>query len=175
VRSSAIDRELVLRARAGDLQAFSTLVDARLDRLYAVARLIVQHDPAAEEAVRGALLRAWQDLRSLRDPDRFDPWLYRLLIRACDRAASRRERRPTGEVELDTGRDEIQRGFGDLAPAHRAAIVVRHVLGLSLAESAEMLGVPIGVVQSRVSRATTSLRASQGADVSTTAEPEPPS
>ena len=75
-----MERELVLRARAGDELAFEDLIAVRLDRLYAAARLIL-HDPVlAEDAVQETMLRAWRDLPALRDPDRFAGWLHRVLV-----------------------------------------------------------------------------------------------
>ena len=84
-----MQRELVIRAQGGDVEAFSTLTAGRSGRLLAAARLILRQDDRAADAVQDALLQAWIDLRSLRDPDRFDAWLHRLLVRACYRAAGR--------------------------------------------------------------------------------------
>ena len=78
-----MDRDIVVRARAGDRDAFSMLATASIGRLNAVARLIVRDDGRAEDAVQDALVDAWLDLPALRDPDRFDAWLNRLLINAC--------------------------------------------------------------------------------------------
>ena len=88
-----MQRDLVVRAQGGDLEAFSALTAGRTSRLFAVARLILRHDEQAADAVQDALLQAWLDLRGLRDPDRFDAWLHRLLVRACYRAARRRRDR----------------------------------------------------------------------------------
>jgi len=182
---SVIDRELVLRARTGDLQAFSTLVDARLDRLYAIACLVVGDERGAEDAVRDALVRAWRDVPGLRDPDRFDPWLQHLLIRRCYRAVAH----PRAEgidamvddpvaVPADESRPApptrtaLEQAFRRLRPEQRAAVVVRQGLGLSLAESAVILGVPIGTVQARASQAVASLRTTLGPASATPAGPE---
>ena len=76
-------RELIDRARRGDREAFATLVDASIDRSYAIAIRVVGDRDRAEDAVQSTFLRAWKGISSLRDPDRFDAWLYRLLLRAC--------------------------------------------------------------------------------------------
>ena len=76
-------RDLVEAARRGDHEAFEVLATSVGDRLYAVARLILRSSDLAEDAVQEALVRAWQQLPSLRDPDRFDAWLYRLVVNAC--------------------------------------------------------------------------------------------
>ena len=78
-----MQRELVERARRGDHDAFAVLAAAAISRLDGAARLIL-HDPdQAKDAVQETLVRAWRDLRTLRDPDRFDAWLHRLLVRSC--------------------------------------------------------------------------------------------
>ena len=169
------------------MDAFSALTAGRTTRLYSAARLILRNDERAADAVQDALLQAWLDLRGLRDPDRFDAWLHRLLVRACYRAAKRERTReiveihlsPRGEpVEADSQRDiavrdQLDRGFERLSTQHRAVIVLRHYLGLSLAEVAEVIGVPIGTVQSRLSRATQVMRAALEADErSTDLKPE---
>src|SRR3970040_1638874 len=76
-------RDLVEAARSGDHEAFEALATSDGDRLYAVARLILRAADLAEDAVQEALVRAWQQLPSLRDPDRFDAWLHRLVVNAC--------------------------------------------------------------------------------------------
>ena len=82
-----MQRDLVVRAQRGDLDAFSALTAGTTDRLFGAARLILRDDEHAADAVQDALLQAWLDIRGLRDPDRFDAWLHRLLVRACYRAA----------------------------------------------------------------------------------------
>jgi RNA polymerase sigma-70 factor (ECF subfamily) len=182
-----MQRDLVVRAQGGDLDAFSMLTAGITDRLFAAARLILRHDEQAADAVQDALLAAWLDLRGLRDPERFEAWLHRLLVRACYRAAKRRRERAIVELKLastangvtpDAQRsvavhDQLERGFRRLSTEQRAVIVLHHYLGLSLAESAEVLAIPLGTMQSRLSRATGAMRAALEADersVAVTAE-----
>ena len=173
-----MERELVVQAQRGDLEAFSALTAGRTSRLYAAARLILRDDDRAADAVQDALLRAWLDLRALRDPDRFDAWLHRLLVRGCYRAARKDRSRDVIEIEMTPAsepsvpedqrgvaiRDQLERGFRQLSADHRAAIVLYHYLGLSLAESADALGIPLGTMQSRLNRATRLMRAALEAD-----------
>lgn len=173
-----MQRDLVVRAQGGDLEAFSALTAGRIDRLFAAARLILRDDEPAADAVQDALLQAWLDLRGLRDPERFDAWLHRLLVRACYRAARRRRTREVVEIEVasiadpaspDTQRafavrDQLERGFRRLSPEQRAVIVLHHYLGLSMAEAASALSIPLGTMQSRLSRATQAMRAALEAD-----------
>jgi RNA polymerase sigma factor (sigma-70 family) len=92
-------RRLVERARQGDHDAFAELVRAAIARLDTAARLILRDPELARDAVQEGLIRAWRDLRRLRDPDRFEAWLYRLTVNACLDQARRRRRRPI-EVEI---------------------------------------------------------------------------
>jgi len=173
-----MQRDLVVRAQQGDIDAFSELTAGRTTRLYAAAHLILRDDGHASDAVQDALLQAWLDLRGLRDPDRFDAWLHRLLVRACYRAAKRHRSRQIVELQVASSvlqtipdtqdslavRDQLGRGFRRLSPEHRAVIVLRHYLGLSLVESADVLGIPLGTMQSRLSRAMQTMRAAIEAD-----------
>ena len=79
-------------AQAGDREAFDRLATAVFDRLYAVARRILGDDYDAEEAVQESLIHGWRDFRSLRDPARFDAWMYRVLINCCRDQGRRRNR-----------------------------------------------------------------------------------
>jgi hypothetical protein len=73
-------RDLVQRAMAHDHEAFSELARLSIDRLYALARLILRDSQRAEDATQEALVLAWRDLAALRDPDRFEVWLRRLWV-----------------------------------------------------------------------------------------------
>ena len=173
-----MDRDLVVRARAGDRDAFSQLATASVGRLNAVARLIVRDEGRAEDAVQDALVDAWLDLRGLRDPDRFDAWLNRLLVHACRDVARRASRRVRLEIPLEPTHervspdvqhsnaisDEIERGFRRLTIEQRSVIVLVYYLDLPLAEVAATLGVPLGTIKSRLNRSLTALRASLEAD-----------
>jgi RNA polymerase sigma factor (sigma-70 family) len=176
----AMQRELVERARRGDHDAFAVLVDMALTRLDAVARLILHETDQAEDAVQEALVRAWRDLPTLRDPDRFDAWLHRLLVRCCmDEARRGRRHRhsvswsPDHEpVGVDTAgsildRDQLDRGFRRLTPNDRALIVLHHYLDLPLTDVATIVGVPLGTAKSRLHRALERMRASLEADART--------
>ena len=94
-----MQRELVERARQGDHDAFAELAGAAISRLDSAAWLILRDPDQAKDAVQNALVRAWRDLPTLRDPDRFEAWLNRLVVRSCIDEA-RRLRRHRVDIEL---------------------------------------------------------------------------
>ena len=96
-----MQRDLVEQAMAGDHDAFNELARAAIGRLYVVARLILRDDGRAEDATQEALVAAWRRLAGLRDPDRFEAWLHRLLVNACYREARSSRRRGSIEVHVD--------------------------------------------------------------------------
>jgi RNA polymerase sigma-70 factor (ECF subfamily) len=166
----AIQRDLVVSAQRGDTASFEALVRRHVDRLYGAARLMLRDTDLAEDAVQQALIRTWKDIRSLRDPDRFEPWLHKLLVRACYDEARRRRRWlaevpalavvETGAVDAALGeRDLIERAFRSLSPEHRAVLVLHFYLDLTPADIAIRLDLPGGTARSRLHYALAGLRA----------------
>ena len=170
-------RDLVERAMMGDHDAFAELARVSIGRLFVVARLILRDTAAAEDATQEALVAAWRHIRGLRDADRFEAWLHRLLVNACHREARRNRRR--GAIELHVAaleapqpdpnlglldRDQLERGFRDLDTDQRAVIVLHYYLGYSLDDAALVLAVPPGTVRSRLHRATQAMRAALDAE-----------
>jgi RNA polymerase sigma-70 factor (ECF subfamily) len=152
-----------LRAQRGDHEAFEALVRPHANRLTSVASRILRDPYAAEDAVQDAIVGAWRDLRTLRDPDRFDAWLYRGLVNACRNELRRRKRRPvevavmsidpSSDEDIASGlarRDELARAFERLSVEHRAVLVFTHYLGYSALEVGAILGIPAGTVASRL-------------------------
>ena len=84
--------ELVELARDGDRDAYDVLMTQVIDHLFRIARLILRDVDSAEDAVQEALVRCWRDLPRLREPDRFDAWLNRILLHAVTDEARRRRR-----------------------------------------------------------------------------------
>jgi len=180
-------RELVERAMAGDREAFSELIRLSVNRLYAAARLILRDQWLAEDATQDALVAAWRGLSGLRDPDRFEAWLYRVLVRTCHREAriARGRRHEVldelqlaglrSEPPVDLGdRDLLERAFRRLDTDQRALLVLHYFVGYSIAEVADVLGVPPGTAKSRLSRASQAMRSALDADarlVDTNPEP----
>jgi RNA polymerase sigma-70 factor (ECF subfamily) len=155
----------VERAGRGDHDAFAVLVHAKVARLDAAARLILRDRELAADAVQEAFVGAWRNLPGLRDPDRFDGWLHRLVVRSCIDTLRRRRARPM-EVELqpmdgpsiaDPSLGVVQRELIDnalrrLDPTWRAVVVLHFFLGMSLPEAAATLGIPLGTAKSRLHR-----------------------
>ena len=171
-----MQRDLVMAAKRGDHEAFEALAVGAADRLYRIARLILRDVYLAQDAVQETLVRAWRQMPTLRDPERFDAWLRRLLISACaDEGRQARRRSPEihvvgvePSIDDDAGqvadRDLLERGFRRLRPQHRAALVLHFYLGLPASEVADALGVPEGTAKSRIHYATQALRAALDAD-----------
>ena len=99
-----MQRDLVERAMSGDHDAFSELARDSVGRLLVIARLILHDEAAAEDATQEALVAAWRHIRGLRDPDRFDAWMHRLLVNECHREARRARSRSSREIHLPSVR-----------------------------------------------------------------------
>jgi RNA polymerase sigma-70 factor (ECF subfamily) len=180
-----MQRTLVEQAARGDHGAFEALVRASSDRLFAIAYRILHDHHGAEDALQAALVTIWDDLPKLRDPDRFDAWTYRLITRSSI-AQAKRERRvgaivrllpddadadprslsgsAGADIDAVVERDRLDRGFAQLKRDQRAILVLQHFAGLSQAEIADVLGIPVGTAGSRLHYATRALRAALDAD-----------
>ena len=171
-------QELIARARRGDREAFGVLAAGEVDRLHAIARLVLRDPDLAEDAVQEALVRCWRQLPKLRDVERFDGWLYRILMRtAADQSTdaggcTRRPSRPStwsrrwptapGTSRIGTSSSAASR---QLSIDHRAVVVLHHYVGSTPARSRRRtLGIPPGTAKSRYHYAMSALRASLQAD-----------
>jgi RNA polymerase sigma-70 factor (ECF subfamily) len=171
-------RDVVEQAMRGDHEAFGMLVKSTSDRLFAIATRILRDTDLAEDALQSSLITAWRELPRLRDPDRFEAWVRRLLVHACY-AEARRRRAWAGNVRVlpvdgpagpdetlsVTDRDALDRAFRRLTVEQRAVFVLHHHLGLPLVEIADSLGVPAGTARSRLHYATRLLRSALEADM----------
>src|SRR4051794_7240778 len=170
-RRSMVDQDLVEQARRGDREAFAVLVHQVSNSLYAVAQRILRDPALAEDALQNALVLAWRRIPHLREPDRFEAWIHRILVHACY-DESQRARQWTANVRVlpfegpvtpdgtaaIADRDELERAFRRLPIDQRAVFVLHHSLGLPLVEIAELLGIPAGTARSRLHYATLALR-----------------
>jgi RNA polymerase sigma-70 factor (ECF subfamily) len=171
-RGVEVDRDLVERARRGDREAFAILVHQVSDSLYAVAHRILRDTGLAEDALQNALVLAWRRLPHLRDAERFEAWIHRILVHACYDEVQRSRHWSANvrvlpvegpsmpdETAAVAARDELERAFRRIPVEQRAVFVLHHYLGLPLVEIAEMLEIPAGTARSRLHYATQGLRA----------------
>ena len=172
MREREVDRALIEAARSGDVEAFDSIARGMADRLFSVAHRILRDVGLAEDAVQQTLVTAWRELPGLREVDRFEAWIHRILVNACY-AEARPARRWSanvrvlpidGSVTPDTAldvatRDALERGFRRLPPEQSAVFVLHHYLGWPLGEIAETLGVP---ARARSSRGSTTPRPASG-------------
>ena len=178
--------DLAARAQRGDHAAFAALAETVAGRFAAAARLILRDEQAAQDAVQEALVDAWRDIRGLRDPERTEAWLYRILVNACRDRAKRDRRRALIEFpasiatvperagpivagpDLET-RDQLERALARLPADQRAVLVLTYYVDLPLVEAAAALSIPVGTMKSRLNRARLALRAALEADERPTA------
>ena len=161
----------------GDHDAFARLAGDAIARLDAAARLILRDPELARDGVQDGLIRAWRTLPALRDPERFDAWLRRLVVHACIDIMRRRRHRAI-EVELTpidgpvggdvasaiVDRDVVDEALRHLDPEWRAIVVMHYFLGMPLPEVASMLGIPVGTAKSRLHRSLIAMRIAVSAD-----------
>jgi len=180
--TGTMEAALVRRAQVGDPEAFEALIRGAGDRLLGIARKILRDPDAADDAFQSAVITAWRSLPTLRDPDRIDGWLYKLLVSACYAEANRRRRfaakvRRIGDessaderVDGFDEREALEQAFRSLTPPHRAVVVLHHYADLPLVEVAMILGVSPGTARSRLHYALRALRAALEAEARPTIE-----
>jgi RNA polymerase sigma-70 factor (ECF subfamily) len=167
------NRDLATRASQGDVEAFTKLVRAHSSLVYRVAlRMLGTED--AQDASQEVWIRVWRNIKGFRGESAFSTWLYKIAVNTClsvrQKEARREEREydgdempylpepPGGDADPEAAalsaerRDEIQAALGHVRVEHRAALVLRHMEGLSYAEIAEVLEVPDGTAKGWVSR-----------------------
>lgn len=169
------DAELVARMAADDLEAFEALFERHRAFVYRTALGLLGDPQAAEEALQDAFARTWQRRRLLRRDVSPLPWLHRVVLNLC---YSRLARRPptlepiealaerltdaAAEPVVESERSELQElvreGIAALPPKQRSVVVCYYLQGLSLAETAELLGLRLGTVKSRLHYALAALR-----------------
>jgi RNA polymerase sigma-70 factor (ECF subfamily) len=172
---------LLDRARRHDGDAFAELVHPRLAGLLRTATAILGHEEDASDALQDALTRAWRGMSGLRDEDRFDAWLTRILVNECRTALKRRTRTRIREIAVDVGpadrevasrsaavaesvvgRIALEAAFERLSADERTILVLHHLDGRPLAEVAGLLGIPVGTAKSRLHAARVSLERNLG-------------
>jgi RNA polymerase sigma-70 factor, ECF subfamily len=172
------DQPLVIRAAAGDRDAFGLLVERYQSRIYNLAMALGVRRADAEDVAQEVFVRAFQGVRRFRGDSRFRTWLYQIAVNAARsyRASPyQREARPVGHDDQDMARQDpaiddpfvrrladrelIDRALAGLPAEWREAVTLRDVEGFSYREIADMTGMPLGTVESRIFRARQQLRA----------------
>lgn len=165
-----MDRELLVRARAGDREAFELIVVAKGEPLFRTALAILGNEADARDATQETFISSWHSFSRLRDVERFDAWIGRILINQCRMALRRRRRvrevavedslnyseRPTSGGPADS--TDFDEAFGRLNVDQRAILVLHHLHGYGVREIGAWLGIPSGTVKWRLSRARNALR-----------------
>ena len=162
-----MDRELLLRVRAGDREAFDLIVAAKAESMYRTALAVLGNEADARDVAQDAFVAAWRGIGGLRDIDRFDAWLGRILINQCRSALRRRGR--VREVAVDEALEAplaataydaagFDEAFGRLTVDQRALLVLHHLHGYGVREIGAWLGIPTGTVKWRLSRARNALQ-----------------
>jgi RNA polymerase sigma-70 factor (ECF subfamily) len=169
-RAATGTQGLLAAAVAGDAGAFDQLVGPRLARTWRLARAILGTDHEASDAVQDAWLTAWRQLPSLRDPERFDAWVDRIVVNACRMSVRRRGRvreirmvddfdqasTSPGPEQL-AEREALEAAFGRLSVDHRTILVLHHLEERPLVAIGEVLGIPVGTAKSRLHAARAAL------------------
>src|SRR5215212_1470883 len=169
---STEERALISRASRGDVEAFSKLIRAHSALVHGVTLRILGAEDA-QDASQEIWVRVWANMKSFRGDSAFSTWLYRITVNTCLSYRRKESRRRTREVDEETAhlsessggdgdpeeaaldaerRGEIQIALSNVRAEHRAAIIMRHMEGLSCAEVSEALGVPDGTVKGWASR-----------------------
>ena len=171
-RAGAEERALISRASRGDVAAFSRLVQIHSDLVHQKALRMLGADDA-QDASQEVWAKVWANIMGFRGESAFGTWLYRITVNTClsfRRREARREQReaatqtpylpepaggdadPEAAVLISERREEVRVALGRVRAEHRAALVLRHMEGLSYAEIAEVLEVPDGTAKGWVSR-----------------------
>jgi len=168
-------------ARAGDASAFCRLCETYQAAAERVARHILRTEDAAADAVQDALVKVYKAIPQFEDGN-FRAWLLRIVTNTCYDHLRRQKRRPTVSLDAlleesytempDTRtsndpermvlrreqRDFLRRAIKQLSPWHKEVVVLVDVMGYDYGEVAALLGLPLGTVKSRLSRARANLR-----------------
>jgi RNA polymerase sigma-70 factor (ECF subfamily) len=154
------DPRTVARAREGDLAAFEEIVRLLQPDVYAFAWHLTRDRSLAEDVAQDAFIRAFRFVKGFRGEQRFGSWLFR-IVRNCAMDALRGRSRwtaligdgPERTVPDPTARIQLETALRSVSAEHREAFLLVEVFGLSYQETADVLGVAVGTVKSRMFRA----------------------
>lgn len=160
--------DVIVAERAEQLrpEGFEGFYRNRWDELYRALAVTLRDPDLAREAVDEAMVRAFERWRQVRKASNPSGWVYRVALNWAIDQLRRRERESRRQVSPPFGapwipavpEPELSAALGRLAVKHRAVVVLRVVLDWSEQDVASTLGIPVGTVKSRLSRALESLR-----------------
>ena len=154
------DPRTLARAREGDLGAFEDLVRQYQGDLWRFAYHFTRDRTLADDVTQDAFLRAFRFLGSFRGDSKFSSWLFRIArncamdqLRARKTTLERESRAPLGPTSDPQARVELHAALDAVTPEHREPFLLIEVFGLSYQEAADVLGVRVGTIKSRMHRA----------------------
>jgi RNA polymerase sigma-70 factor (ECF subfamily) len=164
---------LVLRAQTGDRAALEELFTVLQEPLYRYLLNLTNDAPLAEDVLQEVLVTIYRKLYWLREPELLRPWAYRIASREAFRQLKRERRWREGREEEEALPDvpaparedfapevaeQLPELLAALSPASRAVLVLHYWQDISLAETAEILGLSLGTVKSRLAYGLNTLR-----------------
>lgn len=136
-------------------------VQAMERRLYRISHAILWCDADCADAVQEAVFRGWMKRGSLREEKYFETWLIRILINECRSLIRRQKLRPLLAEPPPALPDtdlQLREALHALPEKYRMPLLLHHLEGYSLTEASEILGIPAGLVKSRLHQARKALR-----------------
>lgn len=178
------EKNLLERAKAGDINAFELLVESYQRRIFNIALRMLGNYDDANDLAQEVLIRIYKAIKSFKEQSSFSTWIYRITTNVClDEIRKRKNKKLISldeEVKVEDGdmkrqfesddptpeelveKHELKKIVNDavamLSEEHRIAIILRDMQGLSYEEIAESLKLPEGTVKSRINRARQSLK-----------------
>ena len=171
--AAAAERDLVAAARAGDERAFEALVVKYQDRIFRFIQRMVGAADVVEDLAQEVFIRAYRSIGEFKGDSSLYTWLYKIALNLCRNHYRTKGRRPqTEELDEADGSDsfeaagrtpeqevfrrefweQLRGALDELPPEQREAVVFCDLEGMSYEEMAEVMGVPIGTVRSRIFR-----------------------
>ena len=170
--SSRTDAQAIADVLAGNVDAFGGLVSKYQNAYFRFAARMLGDADDADDALQSAFVRAYRQLHTCRDRDRFSAWLFQIVMNECRTLAFRRDRRERRMVRDDRELDvpmvaahaeaaelpQIEKAIATLDVDHREAFLLKYVEEKSYDEIAELTGVGVSALKMRVKRACDRLR-----------------
>ncbi len=179
------EKALIKKSKNGDSEAFELLITPYMTKVYNIALGILGSSEDAEDAAQEAFIKAFRNIGSFNENSGLYTWLYRIVYNCCLDMIRKKQRRPFSFLTISKGSDddsdfeieiadsrplpdeilsktemqgEVRRAVSMLKESYRTIIVMRDFEGLSYDEIADVLGISLGTVKSRISRGRESLK-----------------